>query len=191
MRPSLDPEIFMAKLLCKFAGTDSESLVRGGYDEGGAYYPHFTQMHLFDHRIGEVSEVYAWRKYVLHARKLIEEMTRNGQSILQARPKFYHGDREEVGNYWIGFWTDMEPEDFQTGWPHQLLGALDGGWKFHVAIQARSEKEAVGIIFDSFVGEADHIRILFLEPKPNDWSPFNGSFEREDWMRWDALATKE
>jgi hypothetical protein len=135
--------------------------------------------------------VFAWRKYVLHARKMIEEMTRNGQTIYQSTPHFYHGDREEVFNFRIVFWTDFPPEDFQPAWPTQLLGSLNDGWRFEVSIQARSEKEAVGIIFDSFVGTPRHIRILSLEQKPWDWSPFTDTFKQEDGVRWTSLPPKE
>jgi hypothetical protein len=48
MHPSLDPEIFMAKLLCKLSGTEPEALIPGGHDETGAYYPNFARSHLYD-----------------------------------------------------------------------------------------------------------------------------------------------
>jgi hypothetical protein len=191
MHPSLDPEIFMAKLLCKLAGYEPESLIGGGYDEEGTYYPNFATTHLFDHKFRDVPEIFAWRKYVIHARKMIEELTRNGQTIYQARPHFFHGDHEEVSNFRIIFWTDFEPEDFQPAFPTQLLGNLDGGWRFEIAVQARSEREAVGAIFDGFVGDPKLIRILSLEHKPWNWSPFTATFKREDGMRWSAIGPKE
>jgi hypothetical protein len=191
MHPSLDPEVFMAKLLCKLAGHDPETLIHGGYDESGTYYPVFAQTHLFDHKFREVPEVFAWRKFVIPARKLIEELARNGQTIYQARPHYFHGDHEEVFNFRVVIWTDFEPEDFQPIWPSQLVGGLDEGWKFDIAVQARSDKEAVGFIFDGFIGEAKIIRILSLEKKPNDWSPYNDNFKNTDGFRWSILSDKE
>jgi hypothetical protein len=191
MHPSLDPEVFMAKLLSKLAGHDPETLTHGGYDESGTYYPVFAQTHLYDHRFREVPEVFAWRKFVIPARKLIEEMARNGQTIYQARPHYFHGDHEDVFNFRVVIWTDFEPEDFQPAWPSQLVGSLDKGWKFDIAVQARSDKEAVGFIFDGFIGEPKIIRILSLEKKPNDWSPFNENFKNEAGFRWSILPDKE
>lgn len=185
MRPSLDPETHVAKLLCSFAGHNPEAMIAGGYDLEGSYYPSFSQPHLFDHQHGMTHQVFAWRKYVCAARKMIEELRRSGQTIYQSKPHYFHGDHEPVRNFWMGWWA--KPQEFTLFWPWQRTGYYDGGETYRAAIQARSEKEAVALVFDSYDVVPELFRVEFMEMKPNDWCPFGSTFKRSDWMTWDKL----
>lgn len=189
MHPSLDPEVFLAKLLCKFDGVEPEMLIPGGYDHSGTYFPHFTGGHLFDHMMASKPEVFAWRKYVLYSRKMIDEMTRNGQSIVQALPHYFHGDREPLRNYWISWWSNKS--DFELYSPWQRTGYYFRGKTYRAGIQARSEKEAIAKIFEAYEIAPEFIRIMFIEEKPRSWSPFSNGIARAEWMIWEALPDDE
>lgn len=186
MEMSLDPEISLAQTMCMAAGVPFDSLISGVIDSEGFYAPP-DRDGFADQRIGGQARVYAWRRFSRAAQKANESFARNGQVLVYRRPHFFHGDHEPIRNFWISFHTNRDQE-FKLRFPWYQSGAYEGGETNYAAIQARSEREAIDIIFGAFDKVPEFIQIYFVHDKPKEWSPFTKDFQREPWMEWSDLS---
>lgn len=52
------------------------------------------------------------------------------------------------------------------------------------AVRAQSEEAAKEIIFAAHDTRPAEIEFRFCEPRPDDWAPFSGRFQKGEWMKW-------
>jgi hypothetical protein len=77
--------------------------------------------------------------------------------------------------------------EFEYHGPWWITGSR-GDWPTIVAaVQAPTEGAARGVILSSYDSEPADLEWRFVEERPADWDPFDGTsdrFPRADWMRW-------
>ena len=187
MEMSLDPEISLAQTLCVATGVPFDSMINGVIDSDGCLAPPDREG-FADQRIGGHPRVYAWRRFSSAARKAHEIMTRNSQVVVYRRPHYFHGDHEPMKNFWVSFFSGNE-QTFKLNFPWYCSGYYDGGQTNCAAIQARSEREAIDLIFRAFDQVPEFLQVYFLHDKPKEWSPFSDNFKRAEWMVWIDLVS--
>jgi hypothetical protein len=162
MEMSLDPEISLAQTMCLAAGIPLNSLVSGVIDREGYFVPP-DRTGFADERIAGSARVYAWRRFSRAARKAHEIMARNGQHVLYKRPHFFHGDHEPYFGYVVDIFPDKGleicPEKTVTGGGNDTL-------RFNV--YARSEREAISLVFDSIVRPPLYLRLAKIQKSTTD-----------------------
>lgn len=186
MEMSLDPETSLAQTLCAASGVPFDTLISGVIDSEGCFAPPDREG-FADQRLAGHPQVFAWRRFANAARRARETMARNSQVIVYRRPHFFHGDHEPQKNFWISFFCGKD-QAFELSSPWYRSGYYDGGQTICAAVQARSEREAIDIIFRSFDVTPEFLQVYFIHIKPNEWMPFSEGFKRADWMSWNDLA---
>ena len=86
-------------------------------------------------------------------------------------------------NFWIGWYGDHGP--FELHWPwwisgHEVRGETETP-TFCAAVRAKDEEGAKRLVVEA-LDEPAEFRWRFVEPQPDDWSPYNGRFPKADWM---------
>lgn len=91
-----------------------------------------------------------------------------------------------MGNYWVSWYGTGIAFTLITPWWISGYTVREDGDSpiICAAIRAKSSDEAEHIVRSAHDQYPDDLVFRFVEPRDDDWTPFNGRFPRAEWMRW-------
>lgn len=98
-------------------------------------------------------------------------------------------------NFWVSWFHKAELGGFELHSPWWVSGARVVADRFNfdeqreeptlcAAVQAVDETAAREVVVSSYDRRPEALEWRFCEPRPDDWTPFSGRFQKQDWMRW-------
>lgn len=86
-------------------------------------------------------------------------------------------------NFWVSWYADPG-RSFELRSPWWVSGETGQSTTIVAAIKAHSEDEARDVVRGAHDDPPAKIRWRYVTERPDDWSPFNDRFPRDDWMEW-------
>ena len=89
-------------------------------------------------------------------------------------------------NYWVSWYATEAngPYEIHTPWWCTGWRLSDDAETICAALKAKSEHDAMEQIYRAYDQRPDSIEFRFVEPRPDDWSPFDDRFQRAEWLGW-------
>jgi hypothetical protein len=90
-------------------------------------------------------------------------------------------------NWWVSWWHTDAMSDFELHSPYWISGeGDDGALSICAAIRTdiNNRITAEEVIYECYDKDPVQIKFRFIEPKLEDWVPFNDRFQKAEWMKW-------
>lgn len=88
-------------------------------------------------------------------------------------------------NWWVSFYINEQESiwEIHSPWCFTSIPDMYGFVTICAAVKAATPEEAKQYI-QGCIEKGDIDRWRFVEPRPDNWSPFSDRFRKRDWMVW-------